>query len=487
MRLRDFCSLSYFFSYVCLAAGLLMQSEIVLAAATAAAGLAYAGRDYFSRRVEATTILTVYAAFASLWFGVANLVGYLAENGPHHERFYNFDVREYQYTAQLIGSCAVFIPLVVYDWLKARRATGWKGWQLPRLGFEVSDRTLFRIALGLLAVGWGVRYLNLPIVWLGTLSSLVIAAPNVAILTLKLRWLSPPRPQLPAWTRHLPFLVMAAEVAQFSLFSNMRNDILWPIIAFSLPYVLLKRLTFRRLAFGVMLFLTFASLFRVLGEIRGKVFGAERLSLFWSESPWRSSAQDDEEDDWGLITLAARLSTFNQLTQVMRLVDEGGYYHGETLKYLAYVFVPRALWRNKPTIAPGQWFAEKIGRGQRLTDNRFSNAVNMTVPGELFLNFGWTGTAAGLALMSLLYFLVWEATAFLASPRNPIANLMAFGLFQQAMFTGAHFGGVVNMVLLYLAGLACAAALSRLVQAMPRRRPPQMWSPPPVGPLRPVR
>src|SRR4029079_4925260 len=131
-------------------------------------------------------------------------------------------------------------PRGAADGLRARGAGGWEGWRLPRLGFEVSDRTLLRISLSFLAVGWGVRYLNLPIVWLGTLSSLGIAAPNVAILTLKLRWLSPPRPDLPGWTRHLPFLVMAAEVAQFSLFSNMRNDILWPLIAFALPYVLLK-------------------------------------------------------------------------------------------------------------------------------------------------------------------------------------------------------------------------------------------------------
>lgn len=485
MRLRDLCALSFFFSLACLMGGLLMRSEVVLAGATALAGLSYAGRDYFHRRPEALTILSVYAFFAAFWFGVANLAGYLAENGPYHSDFYKYDVREFQYTAQMLASLAVVVPLLTFDFFRQQRRHGWQQLRLPRLGFEVSDRTLLRIALAFLALGWAVRYLALPIGWLGTLSSLVIAAPNVAILTLKLRWLGP-RPDLPRWTSHLPFVLMVLEVAQFTLFSNMRNTIVWPVVAYSIPYVLLKRLTLRRAAVGVMLLLVFASVFQVLGEVRGQVFGLDRISHLLEGSPLAADGTSETDDDRGLVVLAARLSTFNQLTQVVRLVDEGGFYNGQTLRYLLYVFIPRIIWPDKPQVAPGQWFAEKIGRGQRL-GARFSNAVNMTVPGELYLNFGWLGTVAGLALTGLLYLLFWEATAFHESMRNPIANLMAFGLLEQAMFTGAHFGGVVNMVLLYMAGLACGGALATVVRRRRRagrRAPAAPATVPPVPPRR---
>ncbi len=479
MRLRDLCALSFFFSLVCLMGGLLMRSEAVLAGATTLAGLSYAGRDYFHRRPEAFTIFSVYAFFAAIWFGAANLAGYLAENGPYHNDFYKFDVREFQYTAQMLASLAVVVPLLTFDFFRQQRRAGWQTLRLPRLGFEVSDRTLLRIALSFLAVGWAVRYLALPIGWLGTLSSLVLAAPNVAILTLKLRWLGP-RPDLPRWTSRLPFILMVVEVAQFTLFSNMRNTIIWPVVAYAAPYVLTKRLTLRRAAVGVALLLVFSSVFQVLGEVRGQVFGLDRISHLLEGSPLAGSGAPvvpgAADEDRGLVVLAARLSTFNQLTQVVRLVDEGGFYKGQTLRYLFYVFIPRIVWPDKPEVAPGQWFAEKIGRGQRL-GARFSNAVNMTIPGELYLNFGWLGAIAGLALTGLIYLLFWEATAFHESVRNPIANLMAFGLLEQAMFTGAHFGGVVNMVLLYLAGLACGGALATVVR---RRRRAATRRPAPV-------
>jgi hypothetical protein len=322
-------------------------------------------------------------------------------------------------------------------------------------------------SLVLIALGWGVRFAGASLDFLGTLNGFISMGPNMAIFILTSRWIAPEAPDLPKWSRWLAIGVMATDALYFTMFSNMRNLIVWPIVAYGLPFILRKALTPRRLAVGTLFVLCFAVAFKTVGELRGQIFGTERLTQMVQQSPLVESdmaADDDDADRWGFVSLLARLSTFNQLSQVVRIAHEEGYYNGETLEYLVYVFIPRMVWAEKPVIAPGQWFAEKIGRGWRWEDSRYSNAVNMTIPGELYLNYGWLGTVAGLSLLSFLYFVFWESAGYYREEYNPLGRAFAFVLLAQALFSGSHIGGMVNLVLWYLACLAVSVALSSFLK-----------------------
>src|SRR5207248_2280290 len=86
----------------------------------------------------------------------------------------------------------------------------------------------------------------------------------------------------------------------------------------------------------------------------------------------------DEERSAALMSLIARGCNFGQLSQVAQIVNDEGYLYGQTLEYVTYAFIPRLIWPDKPSITPGQWFAEKIGRGTRLSETKFSNSINMS-------------------------------------------------------------------------------------------------------------
>jgi hypothetical protein len=249
------------------------------------------------------------------------------------------------------------------------------------------------------------------------------------------------------------------------LFSNMRNNLVWPVAAYFLPYVLRKRLTLARVAGGVVLVLCFAYVFQAIGEVRTQLFGEERLAYIL-DRPSGTGASDESGDATGLVSLAARLSTFNQLTQVVRIVEDEGLMEGETISYALYIFVPRAVWPDKPEVAPGQWFARKLGRGMDVGGSRFSNAINMTIPGELYLNFGWIGVLLGMVGVGALYHQYWQVAGYFRSDTNPIGLVFTYILINQAMFNGSHFAGAINLVLSFICLLAISWGLSLMFRRL---------------------
>jgi hypothetical protein len=161
--------------------------------------------------------------------------------------------------------------------------------------------------------------------------------------------------------------------------------------------------------------------------------------------------------------LIARGCNFGQLSQVARIADEEGYYYGGTLEYLSYVFIPRIIWPEKPLITPGQWFAEKIGHGTQLSSTGFSNSINMSVAGELYLNFGWVGAVGGLLLMALLYSIVWEATDFYGKGNNPTGHALGISILLQANF-GSSAGAILQLIFFYLGMLGISWFLMAFVK-----------------------
>jgi hypothetical protein len=176
----------------------------------------------------------------------------------------------------------------------------------------------------------------------------------------------------------------------------------------------------------------------------------------------------DTSFDWRGLALVARGSQLEQLSQVARITVEDGYYRGETLAYLAIAFIPRLVWPEKPQITPGQWFAARIGRGSRLPDGRFSNSINMTLAGELYLNFGWPAAVAGLGLLSVVFAAVWEASGFYWTKNNPVGLTLGLAILLQACFSTATTA-IVSLVFQYLMALLLGWLLSSIVARRVRR------------------
>jgi len=192
------------------------------------------------------------------------------------------------------------------------------------------------------------------------------------------------------------------------LFSYLRMEMLIPLIAYVSGDLFANRSIFKihlyskALLIGALII--FPPLFTYLGANRDNISNAQKIDFVLNRSK-NEKAREGQ-------TIMTRLSIIPQLSQIIMLTERKGFYHGKTLGYLAYVFIPRFIWTEKPTIKQGQWFAKEIGAAYEYRNGRINNSVNMTVPGEFYLNFGFIGVVCGCFLFGIFVGWLWNQTEY---------------------------------------------------------------------------
>jgi hypothetical protein len=79
---------------------------------------------------------------------------------------------------------------------------------------------------------------------------------------------------------------------------------------------------------------------------------------------------------------------------------------GETLDYLAYAFVPRLVWPDKPYVTRGAWFTTYLGQAANEVDA--TSATGQTAIGELYWNFDVVGVGVGMLGLGILVGVLWR-------------------------------------------------------------------------------
>lgn len=435
--------------------GALEPSAVLLSVATGCVGLAIVVHDVARLKRGALTPITFFALALALT-GVANAMAVtsLAERGTQSP-FDLYTALDYVYFA-----CAVMLvggTAIIAGFYTAQRWRAWRtvGKALPRIKARIKDRNL---TYG----GAVVAVLSMVLTsWLGpnrfgTISGLIAVLPDLVIFTLG---------RLGA-TRHSRHVItvalgLALVVAiQAALFAYLRAEILLPIFALLTGLVVggrsLAILRRRALIPVYLLIALFAVNFATLGKIRSiGGSGQSRVAAFRAATT--TDASDSTDDSRSIMV---RLSTVNQLSQLGLLADKGGFLHGSTLAYLGFAFVPRILWPAKPKIAKGAWFAYQIGQANLRPDGTYGNSVNMTVPGELYLNFGWGGVVIGSYLFGALLAVFWSTAMFWTDTNNPLGTAFGFYLLWIGVGLVADLQIVVTLFAMYLLFLAGSLALS---------------------------
>jgi hypothetical protein len=104
-------------------------------------------------------------------------------------------------------------------------------------------------------------------------------------------------------------------------------------------------------------------------------------------------------------------------------VEKYGLRYGDSMDYLAYAFVPRFFWPEKPGVSRGAWFTVYLGGASN--EEEATTATALTAPGELYWNFGTLGVVAGMILVGSLIGVLWR----IAGPvpqQNPLRMLLYF-------------------------------------------------------------
>lgn len=438
--------------------GIFLDHPWLVASATCLLGLRFAVRDVASLRGRGLSPVALAAIGVTLT-GLADTVGLWSMTTNPNSPYNIYADEQHLLLASviaLVGWTAMIVGMLA--------ATGRRTWRpailsLPSVRGRIGDR-------GLIMGGAGLSILAIAATFadsrpqLGTVYSLFLLSPLFATFTLARAGYSR---RVRGATATALGIALAAS-AHAMLFAYLRAEALSPLIAFALGALVGGRsLSPFRSKYFIPIYVAgvlFVIYFRAFGEIRAShVTSIERVTAVYEH-------QDvlRQEDDEAAPALLRRLTSFNQLSQVGRLVQEDGFLGGATLDYLSYSFIPRFLWPDKPKIAKGSWFAVRIGHGYQLRDGTYSNAVNMTVPGELYLNFGWPGVVLGSAAFGLLIGLLWTKTQFWTDPRNTVGTAFGFYLLWNSLRLGSDLQIGVTLIAMYLLFIGISGGVGLLRQ-----------------------
>jgi hypothetical protein len=435
-------------------AGFVADDPIQLAVSAGMLGAAIVLLDIARAKQGGLTPITLYA-FSWTLTSFANLIGILNQDADSRPLYFLYALDEHLPLAMKLSWLGLVIPVVVFRFIVASPGSRGIAGLLPRVEGSVEERRL--LPIGIAAAMLGFLVVMTPFLRsLGTLYALLGFFPHLVVFVLARTGVSRGRRTF-VWVALVIAVLTAGRAA---LFAYLRADIVAPIFAYAAG-VLIGARSLRPLrssflapvyAFGVIFVIYFAA----FGEVRSRTsFGVQRLNVVDE-----ARLAQEYEGEPSHKALVVRLSNFNQLTQVGRVVEEDGFSDGETLEYLAFAWIPRFIWPEKPLIAKGAWFALRIGQAH-VVNGRITNSVNMTIPGELYLNFGWLGSLFGLVGYGALLAALWLTTQFWSRPSNVLGAAFGFYLMWTGIIAGADLQIVVTLIATYLVFVAVSMVLGR--------------------------
>ncbi|PQJ12015.1 hypothetical protein CJD36_009510 [Flavipsychrobacter stenotrophus] len=416
--------LFFLFIYISLGGVLSPSAMLMVAIAESCMAIYVKVRDtkYFILPyiITLATLLTVNIGNLSLIDRVENKA----------DLMYIFTVPEYIPDAVMIWCVGCSIFFLGYTFFEKR--------SMPSVAVNITPKqsnVIFYIMLGFLVFApWIFPLLS----FLGNFAKIFGLLANVGVLFFAKLWASTDNKKY----RNYAIVLLVLQTYNGIFHSYLRYEIIIPTIVFSIGYFAGKRnisylLSYRTLPLIVVLGLFFNG-FTQLEAYRSN-FAVGIQNIYFGGS--------DEEEDAPLEAYTTtkdrggafdRASTIGQITAILKLVNTNGFYGGLASEPLVAALVPRILWPEKPRIAIGQWFAIETGTAYvREGETKANNSVNMTVPGELYLDFGWVGLAIGCFLFGGFFVTLWNSSQFYISNYN---------------LTGAIWGGYI--LLNSLAGIS---------------------------------
>jgi hypothetical protein len=253
---------------------------------------------------------------------------------------------------------------------------------------------------------------------LGSISKICLLAGSIGILFFARLWAAENNKTY----RNYALILFFIETISAMLHAYLRAAIILPTVVFMAGYFAglgnIKYLfTYRIIPFLIWIAM-FINVFSTLGQSRSS-FGTAIVNEYFSFDDDEQQVQFDDvyneqTDRGGFLDRSASLA---QGSSIVKLVKSHGFYEGAASAPLFYAFIPRFLWPDKPKVALGQWFAVEIGAGY-VNDGVVNNSINMTIPAELYLDYGWLGVFIGCFLFGGFVSSLWNSTMFNDSNYN---------------------------------------------------------------------
>ena len=308
-----------------------------------------------------------------------------------------------------IGNCFIFIG---YDLCTSR--------SFPSVRLDLTNKKklnfLFIVPLILLLTSISGHELNFSFLG-GGATKVLFLLPLIGILIFARLWKKESNKRYMFFA--ITLCVLQTLLALLSAYR--RVAVVYPLMALFAGYFLglgkLKYIFSYHVIPFLFLFIGFAQLFRSLANNR-----AHFIDAIYSDKKNNDDSNMDDlptEDEYkekgGLLDRSANLA---QITCCVKLVNTNGFYKGKASAPLVTALVPRFLWPGKPNIQIGRWFAVEIGQAYVNDEGEANNSIDMTIPGELYLDFGWIGVILGCLGIGILFRMFWNSAHFSASSYN---------------------------------------------------------------------
>ena len=252
--------------------------------------------------------------------GLADLVALLLRDTDLHDEFFLYASPSHIPTGLLVMYIGLLSLWAGYQLVSGERVGRWA---LPSVWCDAGSQVFVPICVSIYALRLLADFL-MPVAALGTPGALFLMAGPIGAFLLTKRG-AETGDRAMTWTGIGIAIVEAIRAAMFEI---LRMNIVLPLGAAAIGMAMGTRSmrAFRRfellpiyglLIIGIPFFGTFGKTRDTLG------YGTERLTEI-------QSMPDDE--DRGLVSIMSRLTTMNQVSEVVRLAEQSGFRQGETLE-----------------------------------------------------------------------------------------------------------------------------------------------------------
>lgn len=401
--------------------------------------------DISSKEKKGINVLTAFN-LGVLLITMANLlfVNSIYVYGLNEESMYRYIILEYIQEGTLIwviGNASIFLGLEIF-----------KNNSLPSISIEIKNKKIidnyfkYIIALALLNLTGGI--INFSFIS-GGVQKVIGLFSVMGILFYARLW------GKDGVVKYRNYAIFLAVLQTFNALYNsfLRIDLLTPTIIYYGGYFIgkssIRSILSEKLVPPIVIIVIFSQFFNTLGGNRAHFIDTFTTNDEAASFNSYADLSPDKSERGGLLE---RSSNIAQITNVVNLVEKNGLYLGQASAPLVAALVPRFLWPDKPQIQLGAWFALEIGAASiSSTSGRANNSINMTIPGELYLDFGWFGVVVGGILFGGLVGLFWNAAKFNDSAYNILGALWGGYLLLFALFgIGADLQIIVTLLSTYI-------------------------------------
>ncbi|MBC7554723.1 MAG: hypothetical protein H7257_12165 [Taibaiella sp.] len=391
----------------------------------------------FNKGVRFVTPLNVFY-FSAIIISIGNIIG--QTNGLGDNNINSYMIPAHIPDATLIwciGACSIFMGYMFFSEKN----------YFPSVRLDISAKSARTLFTYLLVLAIFSQSLNTFLSFLGSLTKLLYLLGAVGVMFYARLW------GATSDRKYATYCLLLFVINTFSALTNsyLRAEILMPSVILFAGYFVGKGhiralFSYRVLPF-VLIFGAFIMAFSTLGKYRSN-FGAVFAQELFTESKDESEdLYDTEEDKEG--SFLERSAVIAQLSNVVKLTVDNGFYDGVVSAPVVAALIPRFLWPEKPLVQVGQWFAVEIGTAF-YTDGHANNSINMTIPGQCYLDFGWLGVVIGCFLFGGFVSVMWNSIEFYSSPYNIIGILFGGYILLVSYGIGADLQLVVTYISTYL-------------------------------------